>query len=126
LALIFHILTRADWRDALQRGRYEPPSLRAEGFIHASTSEQALETANRFFRGAPDLLLLSIDTARLTAELRFEPPIHPGDARAAQLFPHIYGPLNLDAVMGAAEFPCNADGTFLWPPELTSSCETGV
>ena len=110
--LIFHIVKRATWEEGLERGRYTPASLETEGFIHCSTSTQVLETANRWYRGQADLLLLSIDPLRLHPELRYEPPANPSDERSGQTFPHVYGPLNLDAVTRATAFPCDADGLF--------------
>lgn len=110
--LIFHLVKRAAWEDALQRGLYAPASLETEGFIHCSTGAQVLETANRWYRGQADLLLLSIDPLRLHPELRDEPPANPSDERSGQTFPHVYGPLNLDAVTQATAFPCEADGLF--------------
>lgn len=110
--LIFHIVKRADWEDALRLGRYLPASLESEGFIHCSTRDQVMETANRWYRGQKDLLLLSLDPLRLHPELRYEPPANPSDERRGEMFPHVYGPLNLDAVAEATEFPCEADGTF--------------
>jgi uncharacterized protein (DUF952 family) len=70
-----------------------------------------LGTANRFFRGQRDLLILSIDERRLAAPLKYEPPADGGELSDSR-FPHLYGPLNLDAVMRADEFPCLPDGSF--------------
>jgi len=120
--VIFHILRRGEWQEALRRNRYEPPSLETEGFIHCSTREQTLGTANRFFRGQPDLLLLGIEPSRLTADVRLEAPSNPVDERARELFPHVYGPINLEAVTQVLDFPCDADGLFHLP-ELSSSVD---
>lgn len=113
--MIFHIIGKAAWQEAVRHGVYAPPSLETHGFIHASTREQTLGTANGFFRGVPDLMLLRIDTQRLNGELRWEPPVDVGDTRSDQLFPHIYGPLNLDAVVSAVDFTRSHDGSFSWP-----------
>lgn len=110
--LIFHIVQRAGWDDARRRGLYTPASLETEGFIHCSTRDQVIATANRWYRGQADLLLLSIDPRRLRPELRYEPPANPSDERRGQIFPHVYGPLNVDAVTQVIELPCEADGTF--------------
>src|ERR1700722_12820141 len=117
--MILHILRRAEWEEAVRRGSYRPSSIDAEGFIHCSTLSQAVETAKIFFRGATDLLLLRIDESKVAAEVRFEAPAVPGEARPGTLFPHVYGPLNLDAVVEAIEFPCEADGTFRLPARLS-------
>ena len=88
---------------------YRPASLAREGFIHLSSEAQWLATANRFYRGRADLLLVSIDGDRLRAELRHEPA--DGD-----IFPHLYGPLNLNAVDFVSPLPCAAtDGSFHLP-----------
>ena len=119
--MIFHILKRGEWQEAVRRNRYEPASLKTEGFVHCSTREQALSTANRYFRGQPDLVLLCIEPARLAAELRLEAPSNPHDERARELFPHVYGPINLEAVTQVVDFPCDATGCFHWPALLKLS-----
>ena len=78
-----------------------------EGFIHCSTPAQVLQVANARFRGRSDLLLLSIDTDRVDAEIRYE-NLEGGE----QLFPHIYGELDRDAVIRVVEFKPQADGSF--------------
>ncbi len=101
--MIYHILTIADWQAAYRIGRYTPPSLVHDGFIHFSQAHQVLAVANAFYRDANDLALLKVDPSRLTAPLRYEPPVHPQrptDALPhADLFPHLYGALNLDAIV---------------------------
>jgi uncharacterized protein (DUF952 family) len=116
--MILHIVARADWESALARGLYVPPSLGAEGFIHCSTSAQILRTANRFYRGQRALVILCIDESRLAAAPRYESPDSPLGETVADLFPHLYVPLNLDAVVQVIDFPCGADGTFEMPAAL--------
>jgi len=116
--MILHILRRHEWDLALRHGSYRPPSLDAEGFIHCSSIEQAVGTANLLFRGATDLLLLLIDETRLVAPLRFEAPATAGDTRPNARFPHIYGALDLDGVVDAIEFPCAADVSFVLPARI--------
>jgi len=108
--MILHITHRSDWEAAQATGEYRADSLAAEGFIHCSTVGQVLGPANEFYRGQDDLVLLVIDPARLAAELVYEDSYHIGTA-----FPHIYGPLNLDAVTSVVPFPPLADGTFELP-----------
>jgi uncharacterized protein (DUF952 family) len=81
-----------------------------EGFIHCSTPEQVLRVANARFRGREDLVLLLIDSGMIAAEIRYE-NLEGGNER----FPHIYGPLNLEAVINVLDFEPQADGTFLLP-----------
>ena len=115
--MILHIVKRSGWEDAKRRGSYEPASVGAEGFIHCSTIEQLLDTANRFYRGQKDLIVLCIEESRLNAPLKFEAPSIPEDQKRDGLFPHIHGALNLAAVTAVIEFPCADDGTFLMPRE---------
>ena len=96
---VFHIIRRDEWLEALERGDYVPASLSAEGFIHCSTAGQVSATAARWFAGEKDLLLLRIDTQLLTAALKYEAPRNGGPERQNELFPHLYGALNLDAVV---------------------------
>lgn len=91
-AVIYHILTPAEWEKAQQQGDYRPVSLRVEGFIHLSTRMHVPDTLIRFFAGHTGLVMLSVEVARLQAELRYDPA-------DGQFFPHLYGPLNLDAVV---------------------------
>jgi uncharacterized protein (DUF952 family) len=105
---ILHITRKADWSAALNAGAYSADSLATEGFIHCSTTEQVARTANKFYAGQSDLVLLHIDTDRLAAELRWE-------AADGDMFPHIYGPLNLDAVQAITDFTPAANGLFHYP-----------
>lgn len=112
---LFHIIGTDDWAEAARTGEYSPPSMEAEGFIHLSARHQILRPANLLYRGRADLLLLRIDADALDANLVWEPGSH-GEAED---FPHLYGALNVDAVVGTIDFPCGTDGGFELPPELT-------
>jgi uncharacterized protein (DUF952 family) len=107
--ILFHITRRVDWDKAQQAGQYTAPSLHQEGFIHASTGDQVAGTANLFFKGQSGLVLLVIETELLESEVRFDAVQTHGPV---QYFPHIYGPLNLAAVVNVLDFPPNPDGTF--------------
>ena len=109
---IYHITRRADWTNAVQAGQYTAPSLQEQGFIHASTREQVADTANRYYSGQTGMILLEINTARLASELRFEPALVNG---YEQKFPHIYGPLNLDAVSAIENLTADETGAFHLP-----------
>jgi glutathione S-transferase len=110
---IYHIAFRADWSDALATGEYRVSTrgrtVDEEGFIHASTAGQVNGVANAFYADAEDLVVLLIDPERLTAPLKYDPV--PG---AAEPFPHIYGPLNVDAVTGFAELRRDAEGRYVF------------
>lgn len=118
--IILHITTRAAWDAAAAADGYQPASLASEGFLHCSTPAQTVATANKYFRGRTDLILLCIDDARLIPELRHEAPfgLVEEDPRAREQFPHIYGALNLDAVIRTIPFPSARDGSFALPSEL--------
>lgn len=118
MPLILHITHRNVWEASIPRGYYRPPSLDSEGFIHCSTIEQTVATANRFYAGQRDLILLCIDPDRTEAEVRFEPPACAGDERADSLFPHICGPLNVSAVLETVEFAPRSDGRFELPAAI--------
>lgn len=104
---LFHILEQSTWKQATFDGMYQATSLATEGFIHLSTANQVLTTANRFYRGQSGLVLLEIDSDRLHAELRYE------DVPDHGRFPHLYGPLNLDAVVQVWPFEPTASGEFV-------------
>ena len=116
MTLILHIAAREDWERAKTEGIYRVPSLETDGFIHCSTTSQAPRVADALFAGRHDLLLLCIDPARLLSELRFEAPAHPSDQDAPdERFPHVYGPIDLDAVTAVVDFPPDDEGHFKLP-----------
>lgn len=116
--MILHIVKRGEWETAIKNGEYAPASLETEGFIHCSTAEQVVETANHFYRGQRDLVVVCLDEAPLSSRLKYEPAARTGDERGGALFPHLYGPLNLDAVSEVLDFPCDAEGRFVLPAAL--------
>ncbi len=109
---IYHISSLAEWQQAQEAGVYRADSLASQGFIHCSTREQIPGVGARFYTGRQGLLLLRIDPARLAAPLVYE-NLEGGQ----ELFPHIYGPLELEAVEAVLPFPPRADGKFDFPAE---------
>jgi uncharacterized protein (DUF952 family) len=107
---IYHILSGADWTAAQAAGEYRPESLETEGFIHCSLRGQVERVANAFYREQDDLLLLAIEKDRLQAAVRFEDLLGEG-----MRFPHIYGPLNLEAVVGVHAMLRNDAGDYVLP-----------
>jgi uncharacterized protein (DUF952 family) len=112
--MIYHITTAADWKAAQAQGRYTVASLSSEGFIHCSKLEQVVATANRHYPGQRGLILLTIVAERVTAEIREE-----NLSGGSELFPHIYGPINLDAVSAVQSFEPDAAGRFSSLPANT-------
>jgi uncharacterized protein (DUF952 family) len=104
--MILHITSKRRWETALVSGTYTDTSFESEGFIHCSTRD----------RGQPDLLLLCISSSEVEAPIVYEDCYEKGIA-----YPHIYGTLNVNAVMHVIDFLPNADGSFSLPSELSSS-----
>jgi len=115
--VIYHIAQRAAWLQAREQGEYRALSLQSEGFIHCSAHEQVLPVANAFYRGETDLLLLVIDETRLGPALKWEPPADPPAQGISKtdLFPHIYGPIPLAAVVRVLALAPDPAGSFSFP-----------
>lgn len=107
MATIYHITTTVEWEQAQQLGHYRADSLRLEGFVHCSEAHQVVRVANFIFRGVQGLVLLHVDTDRLRARLVYE-NLDGGD----ELFPHVYGPIALEAVSRVTPFEPGDDGGF--------------
>lgn len=117
--MIYHLTSRRSWQEAQQRGEYRAESLQSEGFIHCSTETQILPVAKMYFKGQENIVLLQIDPSRLVSELRWEPPsggTPPSGVPEGDLFPHVYGPINLDAVVKVYDLETNPDGSYKPPP----------
>ena len=108
--LIYHITDQSTWHQANLDGIYVPTNFMREGFIHCSTRDQVLDTAERYYPNDSNLVLLQIDAARLKSDMVEENLIG-----GTENFPHIYGPLNLDAVLSAAKFEKGSDGKYHFP-----------
>jgi uncharacterized protein (DUF952 family) len=111
---IFHITTHAAWSAGQKSGEYRADSLEQAGFIHCSRMTQLLRVANTYYSGQGELLILMLDPSRLKAEVRWEP----GSDKADELFPHVYGPVDLEAVVGVFEFEADPDGKYSLPAGL--------
>ncbi|MEI9808093.1 MAG: DUF952 domain-containing protein [Bacteroidota bacterium] len=94
MPIIYHVATAADWKAANEKGFYEHPSLKAEGFIHCSQDHQVASVLDRYFAGQTGLVKLVIDTDKLTSKYVFD-----WSPSSQDTFPHIYGPINADAVI---------------------------
>jgi len=148
VTMIYHITTRDVALEARHVGEYRAESLSSEGFIHLSGIHQVLDVADNFYTGQRGLVLLEVDVSRLKVELKYEAPVHPltsgsvelpknedsssgkclrysnefidTDPSTDQVFPHLYGPLNFDAVVAVHDFEPNPDGKFSLPAGLTT------
>lgn len=100
--MIYHITTNKAWQEAVSEGHYETESLHTEGFIHNSTLAQVAGVVDRFYKNTIDLILLHIDETKLTSPLKYELA-----SSLNELFPHIFGPINLDAVITTSRIEYN-------------------
>lgn len=116
MSLLLHICPRGDWEKGQAAGAYRAASLETEGFIHCSLTRQVLGVADNVYSGQQDLVLLVIEPGALAVSLIYEDSYGHGDA-----FPHIYGPLNLSAVVDVVDFPAGPDGRFSLPAELPAA-----
>ena len=106
---LFHITSTAEAAAAEASGEYRPQAFARDGFVHCSYDHQVLATANRIFRGRRDLVLMEIDPTHLGCAV-----IDENLEGGAELFPHIYGPVPMAAVLHVHPLPCRADGGFTW------------
>ena len=105
---IFHICQKEDWRAAQDAGIYSPLSIETEGFIHFSNAGQVANVVNTFYKDLPDLVLLHAVIDKIFSEVKWEDS--DGD-----VFPHVYGPLNLEAVMEVEDMIPGEDGKYSYP-----------
>jgi uncharacterized protein (DUF952 family) len=105
MSVILHIADGAAWGAALASGRYLPSDYRRDGFVHCSDPDQVVRVANQRFRGVGNLVLLYIDPSRLSARVYYENA--EGDE---ELFPHVYGPIEVAAVSRWVPFREGPDG----------------
>ena len=92
--MIYHVTKKQAWQNALQKGYYEAASLSTEGFIHTSTLPQVAGVLNRYYKNEVDLILLHIDESKLISPVKYEMALS-----VNELFPHIFGPININAVI---------------------------
>lgn len=110
MPVVYKIVPDTLWQQARQTGVFHGASIDlTDGFIHLSTAEQSKETAARYFAGQEGLLLVAIDGDAFGDRLVFEP------SRGGALFPHLYAPLPLSAVLWAKPLPLGPDGAHVFP-----------
>lgn len=93
MSKLYHIVSAENWAKSDGEPIYAADSLSSEGFIHLSEQRQVAGVLDRYYQNVPDLLLLHIDPVKLTHELKYE------EAANGERFPHVYGPINKDAVV---------------------------
>lgn len=118
MSWIYHLAPAARWRDWPEGQAYLPAEFAADGFVHCTAGEDVmLKVANAFYRAVPgEFVLLTIDPARLSAPLRWEPPADPAPNAGpplAPLFPHVYGPLDRAAIVAVRAARRGEDGAFV-------------
>ncbi len=114
MANILHIAELPAWESAKASGFYAIESLKSEGFIHCSKPSQVLGVAHERFANRHDLVLLEIAENRVRVEIKYE-----NCEDGTEQFPHLYGPLNVDAVVAEHPFQPNEDGAFELPAAVS-------
>ena len=108
MIMITKVITKRNWEIAKINGEINEVSLKEEGFIHCSSLEQALNVAQKHFVHEEDVLLLTIDPTLLKAETKYE------SASNGQEYPHVYGVINVDAIVDVVTLP-KENGEFILP-----------
>ena len=104
---IYHLVPASTW-NAIAAGPYRAASLATEGFIHCSNLDQVARVANLFYADQAEMVVLSIDAGRLIGALRDEP------AATGELFPHIYGPIEREAIVTVRPLERDPDGRWVF------------
>lgn len=94
---VYHIVLPEEWEKFTAQPLYTAPSLESEGFIHCSFADQIDAVLDRYYSNAHQVVVLKIDTEKLTSRLVSEP------STGGETYPHIYGPINSDAVVGSEQ-----------------------
>ena len=113
MSVILHIVKREQWEKAKSEGVYRGDTLDSQGFIHCSTIQQIVKVANALFLAQKGIVLLCIAANKVQSKIRYE------GTESEELYPHIYGPLNVNAVVKVADFEPSKNGKFLLPKEIT-------
>lgn len=109
-AIIYKIVPEELWQAAEAAGQFDGAAIDlTDGYIHFSTAKQAVRTAELHFAGQTGLLLVAVSAEKLGDKLVYEP------SRGGDLFPHLYGPLALSAVLWQKPLPLGPDGKHQFP-----------
>jgi uncharacterized protein (DUF952 family) len=113
MTTVYKIVAADLWQAAEDSGVFAGAGIDvSDGFIHLSTGAQARRTAQLYFKGQGNLVLVAADEAKLGDALKYEP------SRDGDLFPHVYGPLSLAAVLSVRPLPLDADGNHIFPDDV--------
>ncbi|WP_246158003.1 DUF952 domain-containing protein [Reyranella soli] len=114
MTTVYKIIAADLWQAAEDNGVFAGAGIDLnDGFIDLSTGAQARRTAQLYFAGQDNLVLVAADGARLGDALKYEP------SRDGDLFPHLYGPLPLAAVLSVRRLPLGRDGNHIFPDDVT-------
>lgn len=105
--LLFHITTRDKWKQYQKDGNYEPESFESNGFIRCFTGDQIEDAANRLFPDKDEILLIVIDVSIIREEVKYKE-----DEETGEKFPHILGPLSINAVIDKIDIKAEDNGKF--------------
>jgi uncharacterized protein (DUF952 family) len=113
MATVYKIVAADLWQATENSGVFTGAGIDLnDGFIHLSTGPQARRTAQLYFAGQANLVLVAADGASLGGALKYEP------SRDGDLFPHLYGPLPLAAVLSVRPLPLGPHGTHIFPDDV--------
>lgn len=112
MLFILHVTDKSSWNRAVKEGLYEDKSLDTKGFIHCSDPAQITKVVHKNFRNKEDLEILVIDPSKLESIVKYEP------SENGDMYPHVYGPINTEAVIRTIDFSTNSKGEFLLPEDL--------
>ena len=104
-SLIVHLCQGKEWQAAQDTGVFTDTSLDQAGFIHCSRPDQLLQVANHYYRGVPDMKILWIEPSKVSSEIRWE-------TAGGSSFPHVYGPINLAAVISVSALAADSNGIY--------------
>ena len=113
MTTVYKIIAADTWQAATASGAFIGAGIDLnDGYIHLSTGAQARRTAELYFKGQDNLVLVAVDGSSLGAALKYEP------SRGGDLFPHVYGPLPLTAVLSMRPLPLAPDGNHVFPEDV--------
>jgi uncharacterized protein (DUF952 family) len=114
-AIVYKICSADAWARAIEAGAFAgAPADLQDGYIHLSSAGQVVATAAKHFAYQDNLLLIAVDAGRLGEDLKWE------RSRGGALFPHLYGSLELNAVLSAEPLPLGPDGAHVFPRGVSS------